>query len=131
MLDVLFAKEIPLSPFTAYGPTTTNSAFARALVDNLAQGANIDAAKLNAWANELTPVVGQYATRGTFVVTILAVVEANRGGHRPVGPEDTAGTRARCGVCAVARVRLRRLGLPSLDPLAPDLPARRQPVGRR
>ena len=79
LLNHLFGLNVPLSPFTAYAGTTSNATFAQALVANLADGAGVSAAKQAAWAAELTPLVGQYASRGDFVVAILAVMQAYQG----------------------------------------------------
>lgn len=74
LLDFMFNLSVPQSPFTAYAPISTDTAFCRALVDNLVFGSTIDAAKTAAWVSEITTWVGRYASRGAFAAAIVDLV---------------------------------------------------------
>ena len=77
--NFLFNFQVPLSPFTAYGVSSTDTAFSTAFVDNLTFGTNIASSVKAGWVAYLVPLVGQYPTRGDFALTIATLVETYNG----------------------------------------------------
>lgn len=75
VLNFLFNYPVPQSPFTAYASTTTNTAFATALVDNLSFGSAVSAATKAGWVTYLAPLIPLYPSRGDFTVMVTSLVD--------------------------------------------------------
>ncbi len=79
LLDFLFNYPVAQSPFTAYATTSSNTAFATALVENFTFGINIAAGVKAGWVNQLLPLIPQYSSRGAFAYAIEQLVETYTG----------------------------------------------------
>lgn len=84
LLNFLFSYPVPQSPFTAYSSISSNSAFAAAMVENFAYGSGITAQVKAAWVAAVLPMMGNYASRGDFVLDISRLVETYGGDDAPL-----------------------------------------------
>lgn len=78
-LNTLLALPVPQSPFTAYAPGTSNTAFCTALVDNLTFATSTADAVKAAWVTALLPMLASAPSRGDFIVQVALLIEGYAG----------------------------------------------------
>lgn len=76
LLDLLFDYPVAGSPFTSYARISTNTAFATALVDNLALGTSVASAVKAGWVDILLAELPLYASRGAMTWAVVQFLEA-------------------------------------------------------
>ena len=80
--NFLFNYPVPQSPFTAYGVSSTHTAFVTAFVDNVSADITLAGTVKAEWVAYLVPLVSQYPSRGDFALAITSLVETY-GGSEP------------------------------------------------
>lgn len=79
LLNQLFDLPISGSPFTAYASISSNSAFANALVDNLATGLTVSAAVKAGWVTAVLQEMPAHASRGALTWAVVQFIEGYAG----------------------------------------------------
>lgn len=77
LLDLLFDLPVAGSPFTAYARISSNSAFANALVDNLASGLAVSAEVKAGWVGTVLAALPSWASRGALTWAVVQSIETS------------------------------------------------------